>query len=613
MIGLFSKHSKNIAIKIILILVAISFVAWGANNLSTHSGAPTYALKIGNFEYSAVEFSNAFKAYLENLSQRHKIDLQGEGFDKIKEQKHVTGELIRRGIFANESQRLGLLVSDQIVKYQIANNESFFGEDGKFSKEIFDQAIRSSGLNEKAYIESLKRETGADLVFDPLFSYNLPANQAILQYIKAIASPREVMLYEVAIDKVEFNETVKDDDLKAFLAKHEDKFSTPETREFSYLQFGIKNVDQHVEISEDELKSQYQNRIYLFSSPERREVRHLLFSDVDTANTAKAKLDAGEKLEDVAQALKARNPELKIGDITREAFPKEVSDPIFALTAPGFTAPVKSPMGYHIFQVVEILPAKTLSYDEVKSSLEKQLRDEKLFERASELGHNIDIMISEGKKLEDVAATHKLELKKAKINKSAPPQDDSIIGSNPFITTGFATDKETTSMVTPLQDGEFFIVRTDEILPKQLKDVNEIKPELTNLFITSKKELKAAKYANAISQSIAAGKEIDPKIPFTVKNLTVSYNDQKGIAPELLKKVLYLSSNKATEPFVTPDGIQQVVKVISLKLLSDAEAEEKLSGLKFRYQVELSELMKTEYIDKAYSNYKVEINHHMMR
>lgn len=612
MIGISSKHFKNIAIKTILILIVISFIAWGANNLFISGKTPGYAIKVGNIEYSATEFNNHFKNHLERLSQDYNINLQGE--DITNEQKYITRQLIVEGIFANESYRLGLLISDQFIKNHIVNNELFSGANGKFSIEKFDQIMRSNGLNKKAYIKILKRELGAHLASDFLFNDTLPAKQANLEYVKAIASPRKVVLYEVAIDKVKFEETIKDQDLKTFLTEHEDLFSTPEIRELSYLHFGIKNVDQHVEISENELKSQYQNRIYLFYSPEKREVRHLLFSDVDTANTAKAKLDAGNKLEDVAQILGARNPELKLGDVVREALPKEVSDPIFALTAPGFTSPIKSPMGYHIFQVIGISPAKTLSYDEAKSSLEKQLKNEKLFERTSELGHNIDTMISQGKKLEDIAATYKLEIKKTKINKSAPPLDNSIIGSNPFITISFATDKGTTSMVTPLQDGEFFIIRTDEVFPRQLKDFNKIKPELTNLFITSKKTLKAADYAHAISANINANKEIDPKIPFSVKKLNVSYDASKGIAPELLREVMYLTNNKATKPFVTSDGkIQQVVRVISLNLLSDAEAEEKLSELKSHYQLELSNLMKTEYLNKVYSNYKVKVNQNLIK
>lgn len=93
--------------------------------------------------------------------------------------------------------------------------------------------------------------------------------------------------------------------------------------------------------------------------PARAHVRQLLLKSLEEAEVAQGRLNRGEDFErlslEVSQAPNAEGGG-ELGYVVQGTLPQELDEVIFAME-PGTTSqPVSSPAGYHIFQVLEVIP-----------------------------------------------------------------------------------------------------------------------------------------------------------------------------------------------------------------------------------------------------------------
>ncbi|MCM3767362.1 peptidylprolyl isomerase [Neobacillus niacini] len=137
-----------------------------------------------------------------------------------------------------------------------------------------------------------------------------------------------------------------------------------------------KAAMENIKVSDKELKDYFEN-----TYKKQIKARHILVEDEATANEVKAKLDAGEKFEDVSntystdQAAKAAGGDL--GWFGPDAqMDEDFLKAAFALKANEISAPVKSQFGYHIIEVTET--RENASFDKVKKDLEKEFKSTQL-------------------------------------------------------------------------------------------------------------------------------------------------------------------------------------------------------------------------------------------
>ena len=113
--------------------------------------------------------------------------------------------------------------------------------------------------------------------------------------------------------------------------------------------------------------------------PARAKVRQLLIDTEEQATQARDRLDSGEPFLEVSRAVsKAPNAEAggDVGTIARGTLPAGLDDVVFALSEGEVSAPVASPAGYHIFQVLEVVPEGPASRDEIEPVVQYELADE---------------------------------------------------------------------------------------------------------------------------------------------------------------------------------------------------------------------------------------------
>ncbi len=113
--------------------------------------------------------------------------------------------------------------------------------------------------------------------------------------------------------------------------------------------------------------------------PARARIRQLLVDSEEQADQARHRLEAGEPFIEVSRSVsRAPNADVggDVGTIARGTLPAGLDDVVFTLSEGEISAPVASPAGYHVFQVLEVVPEGPLSRDEIEPMVRRELADE---------------------------------------------------------------------------------------------------------------------------------------------------------------------------------------------------------------------------------------------
>ncbi len=113
------------------------------------------------------------------------------------------------------------------------------------------------------------------------------------------------------------------------------------------------------EPSAEEIASEIERRAGVLS-PARAHVRQLLVDSLEQGLEARRRLSEGEDFVSVSRSL-SRAPNAddggELGYFDQGSLPPEIDEVIFSLAPGAFSEPVQGPSGYHVFQVLEVVPA----------------------------------------------------------------------------------------------------------------------------------------------------------------------------------------------------------------------------------------------------------------
>ena len=132
--------------------------------------------------------------------------------------------------------------------------------------------------------------------------------------------------------------------------------------------------------TQDEVNQYYLTHAEEFRQEKQVRARHILLKDKDEADKVAAELKKGADFAALAKEKSTCPSAAKGGDLgffTRNRMVKEFADTAFALKQGEISAPVKTKFGYHIIQVEDIKEASTRPLNEVRTTIENKLSQEK--------------------------------------------------------------------------------------------------------------------------------------------------------------------------------------------------------------------------------------------
>lgn len=578
------KGSKSLVARIFFGILVLSFGVWGIGDFLTPGARDNVVATVGEASISAVDLERE----AENEIRRMR-ELLGARFDR--EQARAFGiynvvldRLIRETILLQAARRLGVVAPDAAVRAEIEATPQFRGVGGLFDRERFRQVLMATGMSEAGFVALVRHGMLRDSLIEAAPVPPIPPKAAAEALFRERAEKRsaETALVKDAAQTAPVG--ASEDEIAAFHRDNAARFTSPEYRAVTLARMAVEDIAREVAVSEDDIKQAYEARAADFNLPERRRLRQMVFGDEAAAKRAADALTRGGDFAAIARDEAKMDPAaIELGMIARDQIPTDLADPVFALAAGGISSPLKSPLGWHIVQVVAVEPPKKRTLDEVRATLAKDIAHDKAQDGLIGLANRFEDALGGGATLEDAAASVGVSVVKiASLDaRGNGPDGKPIAGSGTpkpdlLAQVAFATGESTESPLTEMGEDGYFALRVDKVVPPALKPLAEVRGEV----LAALRQQRLAELAKAAADGLAADARTEGMKAAAVRHkLTASETgligrDGGGVLPQPAAVALFGLANPGDVTVVrVPDGFH-VVRLVEIHAADPAQDSE---------------------------------------
>ena len=608
-------RTAGIVVKVMFAILVLSFAVWGIGDYAFLRRSEPVAITVGDTKISPEQLSIEYRREVDRLRRAYgAFDL--ELARQIGLMDQVVDRVIRDTLFEKEATRLGIIVSDDIVRARIAANPSFHGLGGTFDRNMFQRLLYENGYSEAQYIQLLRHELARSALLDSVVAGSRAPDALVDRLYRHRNERRVGETVLVPNASIEVAGEPDDAQLKAVYDVNPERFSEPEFRALSVLRIGVEEMVPHIQISDQQLREEFQSRAAEFRVPEKRDLEQMLFPTEDAAKAAAAKLASGAAFADVAREDAKQSPEqTQLSDVQRPDLVSELADPVFALAEGGTTAPIKSGFGWHIARVAKIHPGKEPTLDEVKDRLREEAARRMAGTAAYDAAVKVEDALGAGSNLADAAS--KVGLNVVKIaaidGRGLNPKGETelVLSDSPdALQTAFQTGQGQDTPLIETRGGTYFIIHVDGVTPARVKPIDEVRPQLVELWKTEQQTAGARKRAELIAERLGQGKTLTEAaaefnlLPLTTPAVRRDGSAANGRAPSEVAAQLFagkvgdvgvtasaggvyivrLTAIEPADPAADAEGFERLRNALGQQMAGDLVAE-LASALRARYAV----------------------------
>ncbi|MBM3571808.1 MAG: peptidylprolyl isomerase, partial [Alphaproteobacteria bacterium] len=519
------QHAASWVVKLLFGLLIVSFAVWGIGDIFRQAATDPVALKVGDREVQTAEIANQFRRELSRMQQIMGSTITAEMARQFGLLDEVVDRIVNGVLYDQESARLGVAVSDAVVR-QAIRQEPAFQRAGNFDRFAFEQALRQNNLTEEGYVQALRRDLSRGQVIGAIEA-GLAAPSSFVDRLYRQRQERR-SVESLAVANASFPEPAEPDAavLVAFHQAEATRFTAPEYRALTFAVLSPDDLAGDIMVSDDKIKEEYDRRVGEFTIQENRDVQQILTSDEDQAKRAHELLGQGRDFAEVAKDVAGMVASaVDLGVVTRDELPEGLAAPAFALGAGAYSAPIKSDFGWHILRVRAISAGSARSLAEVRDQLKLDVAREQALDQLYEMANKIEDDLAAGGRIEDVATKFGFKLRQlAAIDRNGMDAQGSRIDSLPggtFIQTAFQTNAGDQSPLIEARDGFYFVLRVEGVTPAALKPLEAIRDQVLAAWRANERDKAARERASQLLDRLKGGADFealaaDAQIPIVV-------------------------------------------------------------------------------------------------
>ena len=530
------KGVKSPIMKVFLIFLAGGFALWGVGDMTTGLiGGSDKAISAGDESLSprevAVEFDRARRNYLPNATMGEALQsgLLGE----------VAGSLARDVVFRAEAGKLGLTVTREMQRSEVANEPSFQDDTGTFSQSRFVGVLANAGLTEADYLErantALRREQIVEAV-----SAGAAQPEAVARALTAYELERRTArLVSVPVDANAIAMPT-DEQLSTWFAEVKSRYDAPVLRSARVGSIVPQMFADTIEISDSEIESAYADRLDEFTTLEQRRVRQMVFEDMDTAQTAKSRVVAGEDFAAVANDLLGwTEDDITLGLVTKADLEGAVGEAVFGAASGELAGPAESVFGVHLLVVDDIIPGGETALDEVRDDIRNTLRMEAANDLIYDKVNQLEDKIASGATLDEafaavngtVVTIGEIDRRGNDINGIPVAGDAAELAQDSLVLeTIWAADIDEIGVVEEGTDDMFFVVEVTGETDTRERGLDEVRDRAAADWQTVEAIKAAREAAEAITADAAAFDGAEPTADFRRNGIGLDHEAARLIA-----------------------------------------------------------------------------------
>ena len=533
---------------------------------------------------------------------------------------------IQTRILAKEAAKIGVVPNDALIAEQIAVMAGNIAIPGMSKKQALQTTLRSQGISEDEFINSIRQEISVNLLTNTLASnaQTMPIEQAKALY----EFQNEKRNFEAIIldpEKVEQIEKPTDEQLESFYNARKIEFAIPETRSFTVATLESETIAKDIKISDQDARAYYDDNITTYQKPERRTLQQAILKNQQQADEIIAALEGKKSLEAAVEEITGdKKAYLGENAFGRESLIEDLATPVFEGKNGDVIGPVESPLGWHIVSIQGITAPQTTPFNTVKKDIVKTLKDDQLIDELIDAANTLDDQLAGGEELEVVVKEMGLTTKtisginqagRDKQNKDkleAYPNDKAQI-----LEAAFDYNVGESSPVMEMADGRYVVVRIDEIEPLSYTPFEDVKPKLEKDWITEQQILANQDRADKLMQTLAENNDLEAvegeynTSILTFKNLKRNESTNNVLSLPSLRQIFDTPQGQIVR--VNNNGKILIGRVTSIDLPDATKAEKEIADIQKQNSEYLAQEYLGQYLTSLLGRYKVQINQPLLQ
>ncbi len=591
MLSTLRKQTGSWVIKGLLILLIISFGAWGIQDWLSPAISGNFVASVGNQEIAPNQLQRRVQMQMNQLRSVFGNQITIEQARQFGLINASLNELVARALMTEGADSLGVAISDDLISAEIRDAEVFKGLGGRFDRDRFNRMLQSNGMNEGSYISELRRDLGIEHFADSLTA-GISAPKALVDSIYAYRNEKrtvEVMLVEDAAVQgiVEPTQAA----LEAFHKDKAEQFTAPEYRKLTLVRLEAEALAKEIDITEDAILESFEARAGEFTTLEKRHVFQMILDTEDKANEAHRLLAEGRDFAIVAKEIAGHDEgTIDLGTIGKGDMLPDLATAAFAIGEGAVSEPIKSAFGWHLFKATEIQAGGNKTLDQVREQVKTDLAKEKAIDSLFDLSNRLEDHLGGGATIEEAGQSLGLQIQTiAAIDRKGLNMAGSPVEGTPsdgaFIQAAFGVQEGEESQLLESGPEGFFIVRVDGVTAPALRPLEGIRDQVIAAWKAAERAEKTRSLAEKAVERLNSGADIQSvadELDLAFKaSKPFTRTDQGQVSElegELVKKVFELKPGQAALER-SPEGYQiaRMKEVIAVTPGTDTDGLKKLA------------------------------------
>ena len=626
MLDTLKNKINSIFSKIFLLILAASFALWGVGDIFSSRNNPGVAA-VGKLDVTANEFIETYQRILTELNKNTDGQITEEVAQSLGLPRQTLSQLINEKIIDIEVEKANITVPDEHLKKLIYSSSLFKDQFGAFSKQQFQYVLRQLGMDEKIYFNEIKKSILRDQIRSP-FAYANDISPVIKEtYYNIRNESRSIKVINIAASNYKINDIPKDTEIQNKLNKDQEMYMNQELRSFSFISLKPADLIDTINISEEDLKAEYNNYPEKYNISEKRNVLLVNFQNkeeaikiIEAINQLPQETNISEKLLNVLEKSPTQDhEEAKLGIIEYKDLPNEVSENVFKARENKLIGPEKTPFGWRIFLVSQIIPEIVKKYSDVKLEIEKELKVNVALEKMYDLGNAFYDEIAAGNGIEDAATAISAKVLKFKnIDANGIDAKGNVLNELPpypnLMQTVFSANINEPSELINTIGNTIYAIQVEDIVPQSIMTFEQAKEQIIKDIQTEKSLNVALNIANEIIKKQNNKQDFESLakeynlVLLNADNVQKDGSGAEGILnDEALNQVFIIKNGKTTNPIKYNDNTYIIAKVEDVIPVVEIN-KEKLLELNLTISKEIANDIQELFIKNLTSKQKIKIN-----
>lgn len=510
MLAYFRAFAKSPFATVLIGLILVSFVVWGARDVVGRASSTNAVVTAGARTISAEQFKSMFDRYKKSVEQQNQgkpistAEAVGQGLDL-----RILDEVASDESLSAWIAKAGIRPSDQLVADFLGKQQRFRDPiSGAFDKKAFNQFLAEQQVTDKQIEGELKDQAAQQHYATALVAaLNAPLAYTALQaaYLQERRSFDYLVIPPTAIGAPI---TPTDADVQHFIDDNAARLTRPETRTVTLVRFSAGQILPTVTADPAVVQKRYDFEKDALSTPEKRTVIQIPLKTAAQAADVVTRLKSGENPSSVAKLIGAQP--ITYADVPKTGIPdRAVSDAAFAAAA----GEVKGPVGAlapAVIKVISVTPGKAVSLDEARAKIEAEVKKKAATDKVSGMVDKYEEMRNSGQGMVAAAkAVGAMIQQLPAFTANGLMTDGQKLPAPPaLVQSAFGLALNGDSETTQAVPGEYYAIHLDKITPPTKLTVDEVRrPVVAQLVVQDQLKRLTAK-ADDLTARLKKGETI---------------------------------------------------------------------------------------------------------